>query len=720
MEPRKPAWRHPRARLRPRLGLAATSLLSAITRAQEGSPGEAAGADGLEQVTVTGVRSLLSDKLAQDPQDVPQSLTVVSEELMQAQAVTRLEDALRNVPGITLNAGEGAARGDTVNLRGFSAFNDFFLDGIRDAAVYGRDSFDLESLEVLKGPAAVLFGRGSTGGAINQVSKAPLLKPLTELNAELGTNDLYRATADLNQTFGTADALRLNAMGESSQVAGRALTRNRRWGVAPAVSIGIGETHSLTFALLHQEEHNVPDPGVPFLFGAPAPVPRGAYFGLAADQATTRVDIGTLRWRQQLAPGVVLADTLRYARYHFRFIATLPNLGEAAPAPGTAPAQVLVYRDAPASAGLHTNLTNQTDLTAQFHTGSLEHTLAATLEGARQTVDLERFVNPFDAAPAWVPPTALLAPDPYELAPAQPVGSIQRTVAHVTGLSVSDSIRAGSHFELLLGARYDRFAADYRQQSPQSAAALALARTDSLGSPHAALLFKPTPLQTYYLSYGTSFDPSAETLSLSSATVNLGPVKAHSYEAGAKAGLFGGRLAFSSALFRTEVDNAQTNDPVDPTRIVLNGDQRVDGLEVGLHGYLLPRWEVFGGYSYLKSTTLTAGAATEVGRALPNTARNALNLWSEFEVTDALEVGAGMNWLGERFADAANTVRIPGFVVWNAMLAYKVSPRCTLQLNGANLANRLYYAAPYYKSATENHVIPGPGRSGTLTVRLQL
>ncbi|MBV9697075.1 MAG: TonB-dependent receptor plug domain-containing protein, partial [Gammaproteobacteria bacterium] len=409
------------------LSLAAGSVLGAVARAQEAVPGDALTADGLEQVTVTGVRSLLSDKLAQDPQDVPQSLTVVSEELMEAQAATRLEDALRNVPGITLNAGEGAARGDTVNLRGFSAFNDFFLDGIRDAAVYGRDTFNLESVEVLKGPAAVLFGRGSTGGAINQVSKAPLLKSLREVSTDVGTNDLYRATADLNETFAAADALRLNVMGESSQVAGRDLTRNRRWGVAPAVSFGIGEPQSLTLALLHQQENNVPDPGVPFLSGAPAPVPRQSYFGLAADEATSRVDIGTLRWRQQLAPNVVLADTLRYARYHFSFIATLPNLGEAAPAPGTSPADVPVYRDAPASAGLHTNLTNQADVTLKFHTGVLEHTLAVGLEVARQTVDLERLVNPFDADPTWVPPTPLLAPDPYELAPAQPVGSLQRT-----------------------------------------------------------------------------------------------------------------------------------------------------------------------------------------------------------------------------------------------------------------------------------------------------
>ncbi len=169
----------------------------------------------LEQVVVKGVRPLLDDKLSGDLQNVPQSVNVVSAELMAAQSVTRLEDALKNVPGITLNAGEGAARGDTVNLRGFSAFNDFFLDGIRDAAVYDRDSFNLESVEVVKGPSATLFGRGSTGGAINQVSKAPTLTALNSVTADVGTNHEYRVTADLDTPISPTAAFRFNAMGES-------------------------------------------------------------------------------------------------------------------------------------------------------------------------------------------------------------------------------------------------------------------------------------------------------------------------------------------------------------------------------------------------------------------------------------------------------------------------------------------------------------------------
>ena len=216
-----------------------------------------------ERLTVRGVRSLVSDKLPGGVHNTPQSVTVVPQALLKSQAVTRLQDALKNVPGITLNAGEGAARGDTVNLRGFSAFNDFFLDGIRDAAIYTRDSFNLEQVEVLKGPSAVLFGRGSTGGAINQVSKAPSLIENRSVTAEAGTNSLVRLTTDIDEAIGPNAALRLNALAERSEVTDRDNVLNRRWGIAPSLAFGINQPTSFVLSYLHQAEDNVPDVGIP-------------------------------------------------------------------------------------------------------------------------------------------------------------------------------------------------------------------------------------------------------------------------------------------------------------------------------------------------------------------------------------------------------------------------------------------------------------------------
>jgi catecholate siderophore receptor len=251
-----------------------------------------------------------------------------------------------------------------------------------------------------------------------------------------------------------------------------------------------------------------------------------------------------------------------------------------------------------------------------------------------------------------------------------------------------------------------------------SGALLLLDHTDRVGSPRAAIVVKPTPMQSYYLSYGTSFDPSAESLALTTSTANLGPVKGKTYEAGAKTSWLDGQLSLTGAVFRTEVDNAQTNDPQNPTQTVLNGNQRVQGVELGASGHLTRKWEVFAGYTFLDAKTIESGNPALVGKTLQNVARNALNLWTEYEFSETWEVGAGANWLGPRFADFGETARVPGYVVWNAMVSYRLSDKVQLQLNGLNLFNKLYWAAPYYMGVAENHVIPGAGRSGMLSVRM--
>ncbi|HEX5462199.1 MAG TPA: TonB-dependent siderophore receptor [Steroidobacteraceae bacterium] len=708
------------------VGLALPWALGPLAAHAADSGGAAADAEApqsvgdLDQVTVSGVRSLLHDKLAESEQKAPQSITVVTHELLTAQGSTSLEDALRNVPGITLNAGEGAARGDTVNLRGFSAFNDFFLDGVRDAAVYTRDDFDVESVEVLKGPSAVLFGRGSTGGAINQVSKAPVLHPFDEVTTELGSNDLYRATADLDTPIAPTAAVRLNLMGQSSAVAERDEVRNRRFGVAPSVAFGIGGRDSLILAYLHQQEDNIPDPGVPFVAGRPAPVPRGAFFGLDSDRDTTHDDIVTARYRHAFNDDLTLADTLRYARYEFDYEFDSPVFSSPVPTASTPLDTVLVGRDSPSSAGVITNLDDQIDLTAHFSTGPITHTLVTGVELAHQTSDLYRLQNPFNSHNDWIPETPLLDPDPRETRPAEPVASTQRTAAPSGGAYVIDTMGFGPYVGLTAGFRYDQFSATYHSLTLQTGAVQRLHELNRIGSPRAALIVTPTPRQTYYLSFGTSFDPSAEALTLTTKTAALGPVKAKSYEAGAKTQWLDGGLMVTAAVFRTQVDNAQTNDPDNPTITVLNGNQRVDGVELQAAGHLTERWEIFSGYTYLNGRTLASGTAAYVGKAMPNTARNALNLWTEYYLSSAWEIGGGGNWLSRRFADSAESAYIPGYVVWNAMVSYHASPRLSVRLNGFNLFNKLYYGGVYYTGTAENHAIPGAGRSVALTLEWKL
>jgi catecholate siderophore receptor len=693
---------------------AASSAAMAQSGADQDKPDDA---PNVGEVVVTGLRPLLGDKLPLTLQNTPQSINVVTARLMQAQGATRLEDALKNVPGITLNAGEGAARGDTVNIRGFSAFNDFFLDGIRDAAVYNRDNFDTETVEVIKGPSAVLFGRGSTGGAINQVSKAPKLGSFGSATLELGTNQDYRATADIDEAINGATAFRLNAMGETSHVADRDYVKSRRWGIAPSLSLGIGQPTTLTISYLHQQENDVPDVGVPFLFGAPAPVPPKLFYGLASDRATSDDDIVTVRLRREFTAGITLADTFRYGNYGFNYRFDSPNFGDNPPAPGTPLTQILVGRDTPSSFGAQTNLTNQLDLTLRFTTGPLAHTVVIGTELARETADIFREVNPFDDDNDWIPPTPLLNPDPHEARPNEPVETHENTVAYSAAAFATDTVAIGRHVDLIAAARYDRFDTRYDELDELTAQQLELRHVDNLFSPRLAIVYKPTPAQSLYVSYGTSFEPSAEALTLTTDTANLGPVKAKTYEAGAKTSWFDGGLLVTGAVFRTEEDNAQTNDSDNPTITILNGDERVDGFELGAAGHV-GHLELTAGYTWLDAKTIRSGDPLSVGRVIPNAARNAVNFWAEYEFTERWEVGFGGNYLGARFADPDNTASVPGYVVLNAMTAYRVTSHLTLQINGLNLTDARYYGGFYYTDASENHALPGPGRSVKLTARV--
>jgi catecholate siderophore receptor len=676
------------------------------------------GAADNDEIIVTGVRSVVNDRLGGSVQDTPQSITIVSAKTLQEEAATRLEDALKNVPGITLNSGEGAARGDTVNLRGFPAYNDFFLDGVRDAAVYTRDSFDLETLEVLKGPSAVLFGRGSTGGVINQVSKAPTLAALDEGVLQFGTNSMERATGDIDAPISPSSAIRLNVMAERSAVTDRNDVLNRRYGFAPAVALGVNEPDSLVFAYLHQQENDRPDVGAPFVNGSPAPAPRNADFGLLSDHFKTSVDVGTLRLKHEFDQDFSIANTSRVGVYTFNDQFAAPNFGGVVPTVSTPLSAITVGRDAPSSSGTQTNLTDQLDFTAHFATGPLGHVATIGMEAGRQTNDLARFQNPFNTNNNWIPRTPLLDPNPAEPLPAvEPVTSSQRTKADITAAYINDTIHVLDSVDVIGGLRFDRFAARFDQYAIATAATTTLARTDNVTSPRAALVFKPTDAQRYYFSYGTSFDPSAEALSLTAKTTSLGPVKAKSYEAGAKTDWLNGELSVTGALFRIEVDNAQTNDPDHPSVTILAGNQRVNGFEAGVTGHITQDWEILAGYTYLDAKTIAAGTPAYVGKFLMNTARNAVNLWTEYYLSSEWEVGTGGNFLGRRYADIANTASITSYFVWNGMVTYKVNDRLSFQVNASNLLDKVYYDNSYFTSAAENHVIPGAGRTFTFTAR---
>ncbi len=708
------------------IGGALTSGFAMARQSDHRLPENDGDEDDAGAITVNGVRSVTRDKLAEDAAKAPQSITVVSHEVLVQQATSRLEDALRNVPGITLNAGEGAARGDTVNLRGFPAFNDFFLDGVRDAAIYTRDSFNLDSVEVLKGPSAVVFGRGSTGGAINQVSKSPTLAPLWSGTLVGGTNSEVRATADINQPIGADAAIRINAMGERSKVADRDLVRNHRWGVAPSIALGIGRPDSLTVEYYHMEENDIPDVGIPIINDAPAKVPRNLDYGLASDRFRSVVNIGTARYRHEFSGSVAISNTLRYGDYTNFNRFNGPNFGysgsSGAPGASTPLSDVLVGRDSPSSQDHRTNLTDQTDLTAKFSTFGLAHTLVAGTEFSRERDVAVRFVNPFGES-GETPATPLLNPDPYQASPTEQARTRGVTTAYGSAAYLIDTVHIGRLFDVTGGLRYDRFAAHYRASALMAGVPASslqpLDHVDHEWSPRASVVLKPTDHQRFYFSYGTSFDPSAEALSLNARTANLAPVIAKSYELGAKLDWLNGRLVTTAALFRTQIDNAQVTDPDHPTQLVLAGNQRVTGLELGIAGHLTAKWEITAGYTYLDGKTIASSASANVGKQLANTARNAVNLWTEYEFSDQFELGVGGNYVGKRYADYAEQATLPSYVIVDAMAAWTINRHLTLRVNVNNLFDKLAWQNSYYANAEENHVIPSPGRTALFTAAIK-
>ena len=347
------------------------------------------------------------------------------------------------------------------------------------------------------------------------------------------------------------------------------------------------------------------------------------------------------------------------------------------------------------------------------------------IEAARQTNDLNRFNNPFNRNNTWIPETPLLDPNPNQSRPAQPITSTQDTVANSQAAYVTDTVAVGSHLDLIAGVRVDRFAAHYVQRTLSTGAILNLNHTDVVASPRFAAVFKPTPSESLYVSYGTSFDPSAEALTLTSKLANLGPVKATTYEVGSKTNVLGGRLLLTAAAFHTEVDNAQINDPDNPGLTVLRGNQTVQGFELGATGHIGANLEITAGYTYLDGKTSGNSGSNPVvpysNVAIPNVARNAVNVWAEYHVTGPWEVGGGLNYLDRRVASIVTPGAVgayaPSYVVWSAMTSYRFSPNLKLQLNVINLFNTLYFDNIYYTSPAENHVVPGAGRTARLTIR---
>jgi catecholate siderophore receptor len=665
--------------------------------------------DAQESLEVSGqVPVNISPKFTEPVRDTPQTINVVPTETMEEQATSTLRDALRNVAGISIAAGEGSFQGDSLTLRGFSARNDIYIDGMRDFGSYYRDPFHLQQVEVLKGPASSEFGRGSTGGVVNQSSKAASLQPFVGADLFLGTAQTYRVTADFTQpllSLGEGSAFQLALMGNDAQVAGRDVAENRRFGVAPSVGFGLDGPTRLTLSYFHQTAKDIPDYGVPWYFDKPAPVDRSNYYGFESGSfLNTGADMGTIRFEHDFSPKVSLRDQARYAAYSRDGRITEARLPSSA-TPETPLDRIQVTRNQIAVESSESFLQNQLDTTFRFGTGRLQHTLVAGVEFGRETSDPTRRTY------TGVPTTSLLHPDPSDpFAGAATISSRVETTADTFAAYALDTVAFGD-FQVTGGFRWDRFSTDYEQSV---APAVRLSRADEMPNWRAAIVYKPRPNGTIYFDAGTSSNPSAEALSLSTANVNLDPEENRTYEVGTKWDLSGGRLAVRLAAFRTEKLNAREPDPNDPSVNVLAGKQRVDGVELEASGRIAEGWRANVAYAFLDAKLVESEFYPQsVGARLANVPENTFRVWNVFSLPWQVDLGAGVNYVGSRTAsttapDDPVTGRLkeaPGYWTFDAMIRRPLTPALDLQLNLYNLGN-----TTYYDQLHPGHIVPGAGR----------
>jgi len=716
--------------------------------------------------------------------DTPQTIVEVPHFILQDQQNRTLLDAVRNVPGISIAAGESGAQGDNLTIRGFTARNDIFLDGIRDFGSYYRDSFNFEQVEVLEGPAGVQFGRGSTGGVINEVSKMPAADKFTDVQVLFGTDLTRRVTADINEPLpdlGHGSTFRLNVMANEGGVAGRPYDEIRRFGIAPSMSFGLNTSNRLTVSYFHLSEDDTPDYGLPwFENGLARANNRHAYYGFpSANHLQTNDDILTVKANHAFdGSGDIDLHTIgRWANYPRDvqitepqicsnvsvstpvggYVAALPTsaLNTNLPCPytqSTPPDLITVNRNQIQIKSVEGDLWDQTEVTAHFKTFGIRNDFAGGVEGGREvsnpikTSYTENGINS-------VTPTNLAKPTPTDVfSGVGYVASITHVTSESVGLYFVDTLKLGHWVELSGGVRWDYFDTSYNLYAPPttvpgaapSANIAPLEQKVDQPTYRAAIVFKPNQHSSVYFDYGTSFNPSAETLSLSVATSILPPEENESYEIGAKYSLLHQHLQLEGAVFRTEQDNARETSPTNSNVIVLAGNQLVKGVQASAVGQLGGGTDLVLGYAYLDSSVLFSKEfPTSIGYPLANVPKQTFNAFITHNLFWKISGGIGSNYVGSRTASSTTPYvatsysgpitfapgtapcsatattcyevlstamkQVPGYWVFNLMVKRPITRRIELQANIYNLFNRFYIDQPH-----PSHLIPGAGLSALI------
>lgn len=680
----------------------------------------------------------------QELRDVPQSVTVVTEKLIDDRNLDTLKDVLKNTAGIAFQAAEGAE--EDIRLRGFSlqASGDIFIDGVRDPAFYERDSFNWDRLEVLRGSASMLFGRGSTGGAVNQVNKQPSLFPQNEIAFTLGSAGYLRGTTDLNLRTGEDAAFRVNAMVNVADGHGVAIDKR---GVAPSLRWGIGTRHEFVVGLYYLRNHNGIHYGLPWLTPGSAkggdwlwPTNPKNYYGMASDYADTGTTQVNASYIHRLGGGREIKSSVRVAEYTRDQRASAVRFAPLALQPGGLAVTADTFGDATVlqrsgNSGVQLKTMNmdtvyaQSDYSGRHRWFGLDHSVQAGVDVAH-----EEFEN-FGLAPGspvlTKPRTTVGTPDDGASID-ESLRELNKTrtfTAKGAGAYVQDLLQIAPMWKLLAGLRFDRLEGDYHAITAQgqpttgnppvanpcyAPADIRYSRSDSLWSRRLGVLFQPTPLQSYHLSYGTSFNTAGDAYQYDAGTADVAPEKSRNVELGAKIDSASGNFTTRVALFHSTKTNERNRDAesVNACNYVLSGKRHAAGFELDLAGRITPQWEVYGSYAWIPSAKVdsSSGAAgAEPVDSRPGlTPRHSGTIWTTYQLTPRWRVGGGLN---ARSSDrpvglAANSqVAAPKFVSADLMAEY-VLDDLSYKLSLTNVTDE-HYADFLYRG----HYIPGKPRT---------
>jgi len=641
-------------------------------------------------------------KTATPLRDVPQSVEIINRRLLDSQGVRTLQDALYNVTAVSVAQGEG--RRDQFFIRGFSAVGDQFIDGVRDDAQYYRDLSNIEQIEVVKGPSAVLFGRGSSGGIINRTTKKPnVFERVGSAEINFGSYGLKRGSFDFGQPV-LQDKLAFRFVGSYEKTGSfRQYFFQDRYNIAPSITWKPTAKTDITFQFEYLNDERLPDRGIPSYLGRPVDVAIGTYYGFPdEDHITNRVSSQAIRFEQQIGDFWTIRNVFRRIGNATDFYNTPTG------AVSLVNGGLRVARSQYQGIFKQENYFNQTEAVGVVKTFGIQHTLLAGVELGSQAKRSLVFRNGTASTVSLVNPILT-----------RPVNNGRATTDNnfsgkVFGLYVQDQISFNKNWKALVGIRYDNFKQEIDDLLPAN---VDLGRTDKEFSPRVGLVYQPNEWLSFYTSYTRSFQPSGENLSLAANNDELKPELTRNYEAGVKATFQPLKLNATLSIFRLDRNNIKTTDPLNPTLLILVGEQRTDGIEITVSGSPLEKLDVFAGYSLLdariiKSNNVSAGVSLQ-GKLAQLTPRNSGNLWLTYQLPKQFTLGFGGYARTKSFTSANNLVTLPGYARFDASLAWQSEKHYEIAFNLKNIFNKRYYET----SNGDNGILPGAPVNGSVTLR---